>query len=72
MIIPDMWSLSAFLSQVEITLRRKEGLPMRCDGQLTLTKQARPTPRDVLHMDPLPPSTSGEHNLTGEEQPALV
>ena len=45
---------------------------MRCDTQLTLTKRARPTPTDVSHLDPLPASTGGEHNLTGEEQPALV
>ena len=45
---------------------------MRCDTQLTLTKRARPTPKDVSQMDPLPASTGGEHNLTGEEQPALV
>lgn len=29
---------------------------MRCDTQLTLTKRARPTPKDVSHMDPLPAS----------------
>lgn len=45
---------------------------MRCDAQLTLTKHARPTPKDMSHMGPLPASTGGEHNLTGEGQPALV
>lgn len=45
---------------------------MSCDGQLTLTKHARHTPKDVSHMDPLPPSAGGEHTLTGEEKPTLV